>query len=62
MTYRYIIAIAIVVIALGFFTQTPKCNAGWCPSYRCWSSTGCGAGCICLKQGGSFSGQCYSVD
>ncbi len=50
-------------IGIGGYLLTAKpCMAGFCFTGTCYSSSGCGEGCLCLKKGMELSGECYSAD
>lgn len=53
-----IASITIVVVAI---TSNPKkAHCAWCYTGKCMNNSICGTGCVCLKKGMDFWGECYS--
>lgn len=53
----------LLLVGIGGYLFTAKpCVAGFCFTGTCFNSSGCGQGCICLKEGMDLRGKCYSVD
>ena len=61
------IKVIVMVLALmgggvALMGQPGVCRSGFCPDIDCPSSSACGPGCMCLKQGMDQLGECYSTN
>lgn len=54
--------VVVVVLVLAVVFTARQCEAGFCPSWRCFSSSSCGSDCVCMKQGMELQGRCVSFD
>jgi len=57
---KYLLLALALLLTLGVvYVKSGYC--AWCLSSTCMTSSICGSGCFCLKEGNKISGTCVSV-